>query len=108
MLIHTPDPHAAAHLDELLWQYPDGAFVPHGVAGSDAADVAPIGIGQGTDVPEHHDVLINLGDAVPLFFGRFERLAEIVVQEAGARAAGRERYRFYRDRGYPLHHHEIN
>lgn len=108
VLLHTPDAASAASLDELLWQYPDGAFIPHGIAGGDEIHGAPVGIGHGADVGEYHDVLINLDDEVPLFFGRFERLAEIIVQDADARSQGRARYRFYRDRGYPLHHHEIN
>jgi DNA polymerase III subunit chi len=43
---------------------------------------------------------------VPTFFGRFERVAEIIVQDR--RDVGRDRYRFYRDRGYPLFHHELD
>ena len=41
----------------------------------------------------------------PPFFSRFERLAEIVgVDDA---AAGRERYKFYRERGYELRAHDM-
>ncbi|MCZ6854116.1 MAG: DNA polymerase III subunit chi, partial [Gammaproteobacteria bacterium] len=54
----------------------------------------------------HDDVLINLSDHVPTFFGRFERVAEIVVGETTNR--GRERYQFYRDRGYPLFDHHLD
>ena len=54
-----------------------------------------------------HDVLINLAPEVPNFFSRFARLAEPLDQEPGIREAGRERYRFYRDRGYPLESHQI-
>ena len=51
-------------------------------------------------------MLINLGSDVPTFFGRFDRVAEIVLDPE--RDLGRERYRHYRDRGYPLQHHELN
>ena len=40
------------------------------------------------------------------FPGRFERVAEIVV--GSSRDAGRARYQFYRDRGFPLYHHELD
>ena len=40
--------------------------------------------------------------AVPPQFARFERLLEIVGNEDEELAAGRERYRFYRDRGYAI------
>jgi DNA polymerase-3 subunit chi len=53
-------------------------------------------------------VLINLHDAPPPFFSRFERLAEVVgADEAGA-AAARERFRFYRERGYELRTHNLS
>jgi len=65
-------------------------------------------IGQGEEPdPEHRDLLINLSDQVPLFFSRFERVAEIVGGNEAARKQARERFRFYRDRGYPLNSHEL-
>ena len=54
------------------------------------------------------EVLINLDSDVPLFFSRFERVAEILDQDPQTRQKGRERYRFYRDRGYDLNTHEID
>jgi DNA polymerase-3 subunit chi len=51
-------------------------------------------------------VLINLSDEIPRFFGRFDRVAEVIPRSR--RDAGRDRYKFYRDRGYPLFHHELD
>ena len=53
------------------------------------------------------DVLINLAPAVPEFFSRYERVAEVVDANAVRREQSRERYRFYRDRGYPLNTHQV-
>ncbi|MCY1304906.1 DNA polymerase III chi subunit, HolC [compost metagenome] len=55
----------------------------------------------------HHQLLINLSDQPPAQFASFERLIEVVGSGAAAREAGRQRYRFYRERGYPLTHHDI-
>jgi DNA polymerase III subunit chi len=52
-------------------------------------------------------VLLNLGTAVPPFFARFERVAEVVLNEASARAESRRRWAFYKDRGYALTHHDM-
>ena len=41
------------------------------------------------------------------FFSRFSRLAEIVVEQDPVRVPARERFRFYRERGYPLQTHQI-
>jgi DNA polymerase-3 subunit chi len=50
----------------------------------------------------HQDILVNLGMAVPEGFGRFERLVELVGSDDDDRAASRQRWKFYRDRGYTL------
>lgn len=103
--VHTASADAAAELDELLWHYPEHRFLPHAREDGDDAGQAPLVVGWST--PSHHDgVLINLCAEVPAFFGRFDRVAEIVVGET--RDSGRDRYRFYRDRGFPLHHHELD
>ncbi|MCU7809071.1 MAG: DNA polymerase III subunit chi, partial [Candidatus Thiodiazotropha sp. (ex Semelilucina semeliformis)] len=52
--------------------------------------------------------LIDLSAAIPAFFSRFERVAEIIDKEPQVVTAGRERFRFYRDRGYPLNKHDIS
>jgi DNA polymerase-3 subunit chi len=48
--------------------------------------------------------MINISDRTPQHFARFERLFEIVSMEESEVAAGRERYRYYKARGYPLTH----
>ncbi len=67
----------------------------------------PIWVDHVAEHPGPATVLINLDPAPPPFFSRFERLAEIVGTEAADAAAGRERYRFYRERGYELRTHNL-
>ncbi|SDW48598.1 DNA polymerase III subunit chi [Thiocapsa roseopersicina] len=107
VLIHCPDPGQAQHLDRLLWTFREDSFLPHGRVGHTDLDLTPVLIsGDGSPETEDH-VLINLSNEVPEFFGRFERLCEPIDHDPAARLAGRERFRYYRDRGYPLEHHEI-
>ena len=47
---------------------------------------------------------MNLDSHVPPFFSRFERTLEFVNKDTEVQAAGRERYLFYKQRGYPLNH----
>jgi DNA polymerase-3 subunit chi len=51
-------------------------------------------------------VLLNLHAEPPPFFSRFERLAELVAADERNVAAGRARFRFYRERGYDLRQHD--
>ncbi len=107
VLLQVQSENDAQHLDRLLWTFHDQSFLPHGRLGSADPALNPILIGHGGSGGEEHDVLINLAGEVPSFFSRFERVAEIVPSEPSAKAASREHYRFYRDRGYPLQTHSI-
>jgi DNA polymerase III subunit chi len=101
----TPDAQATDALDRLLWLQPATGFLPHCRLASPLASETPIIVDH---VLEHEGpaaVLINLSLEAPPFFSRFERLAEIVP--AAQAQAGRERYRFYRERGYELRAHNL-
>lgn len=92
-------------MDNLLWTFQPGSFLPHGTNENTNND--PIVIGK-TQPPETiHDVLINLAGTSPDFFSSFDRVAEIVGGSESEKLEARERYRFYRDRGYELETHHI-
>ena len=103
----TPDVATTDALDRALWLRPPTAFLPHCRVGSALAGQTPIWIDHVDDHPGPATVLINLQPAPPSFFSRFERLAEIVGIEDADAAAGRERYRYYRERGYELRSHSL-
>ncbi len=105
--LHTASDAESRHLDRLLWTYRDGSFLPHGIQGNADPGLNPVLIGHQDDGAGEHDVLINLSNEVPAFFSRFKRVAEPLDQDQEVRSAGRNRYRFYRDRGYPLASHDV-
>lgn len=92
-------------LDDLLWTFHDRSFVPH--AKAEDTDSAPIRIGCNGGATDMHDVLINLSAAVPDCFSQFERVLEIINGDETLRQEGRARFKFYRDRGYPLDTHNL-
>jgi DNA polymerase-3 subunit chi len=107
IFIHVPDREQAHHLDRLLWTFRQQSFLPHGLVAEADRELTPILLGQDGDPGDENQVLVNLSLDVPNFFGGFERLCEPVDQDPTVREAGRRRWAYYRDRGYPLHHHEI-
>ena len=122
-LLFCADEASAKQLDELLWGHTETSFIPHqlidpaqshaqstaqSTTQSTAQSTAPIGITWGEDTPEHHGMLINLVAETPSWFGRFETLAEIVNTDPEQKKIKRERYSFYRDRGYPLAYHDVS
>ena len=128
--IHTESAQQAAHMDDLLWTFSQGSFLPHALSHQITGDdmIPPIIVGHSSELPTTHTdvlvsreagcrerpviqpnaaLLINMASDVPLFFSHFERVAEIIDQNPAQKQAGRERYRFYRDRGYDLQSHNI-
>jgi DNA polymerase-3 subunit chi len=94
--LHTAGAAEAQTLDELLWNFHPASFVPHALSGAEG-DV-PVRIGWG-GAQAGGDLLINLDLAVPPFFDRFPRVAEIVVQSDAVQRALRDHFRLYRERG---------
>ena len=107
VFIHAASGEEAQKLDRLLWTFRDDSFVPHSLAGdgSDPDDPVRIGAGPAPDPPP--GVLINLAGNVPSRVGGSMRIAEIVGADPAGRAAGRERYRRYRDQGFALTLHRL-
>ena len=107
VMVYTPDEAATEKMDQLLWSTSAISFIPHCRASDSLAPVTPVIIDHNADNFTHDDVLLNLHNEQPLFFGRFHRLIEIVSLEENDRTAARDRFRFYRDRGYEIKSHDI-
>ena len=115
VFVRAPEAHAEA-FDDLLWDYPPDRFLPHARLGAESSEPVVIGAPEDLDRERaaadagHGDaqegVLVNLAPDIPKTFARFGRVSEIVL--ASERAAGRAKYRQYRERGYPLFHHELD
>ena len=118
VFVNAADETDANRLDDLLWTFSQGSFIPHLVAGRGAAadgdEPVVIGVGDSdsaddppAEAGEHWDVMINLAQEVPGFFSRYARVAEVVDADPARRTQGRQRYRYYHDRGYKLETHPI-
>jgi len=105
--ILTDSEQATRLLDDQLWTFKDDNFVPHEPYNDKGENMAPIVIGHNSEPKTPSDVLINLTSEVPLCFSSFERVAELVDAEESKRHNARERYRFYRERGYELKTHKL-
>lgn len=97
---------AVEQLDTLMWQYPEGRFLPHTRADDKDSGKAPVHIGTLSDL-NPTDVVINLcPEAVPQP-ERFSRLLEIVPYAENERQASRVKYKAYRNLGLRPQTHEI-
>ncbi|MDH4014285.1 MAG: DNA polymerase III subunit chi [Chromatiales bacterium] len=106
--IHAGSDREARAMDDLLWSFRGGSFIPHAVVTPHEVHGEAVLIGHDADNdPAETDLLINLADEIPMFFSRFERVAEVVSEDKQSRESGRNRFRFYRDRGYDLRTHQL-
>lgn len=108
VLVYVPHGERGEQLDRLLWTHPATGFVPHCRAEEALASETPIVLASKLESPLHDDCLLNFSDEIPPGFSRFQHLIEIVSIEDADRLPGRERYRFYRERGYPLEARDIS
>jgi DNA polymerase-3 subunit chi len=102
VIVYSPDPKVLADFDRNLWTYQATGFVPHCFVNSPLATETPIVLTSSGDSLPHHDVLLNLGDEWPPFFASFERVLEIVATEETDKEHARERWSFYKKRGYDI------
>jgi DNA polymerase-3 subunit chi len=105
--VHAGSKEQLEKIDNLLWTFRAGSFIPHQRYQDDSSDDSPVQLGT-HDAPNiDSDVLINLAPEVPLFFSRFQRVAELVGPDEQAKVLGRQNFQFYRDRGYSLKTHNL-
>ncbi len=103
--IHTASQAEAARLDDLLWTFRDGSFVPHELL-HDGAE-SPVTIGCDGNFAGSRDLLINLGDDIPEFTDSFTRVAELVSADEHCRQVSRRRFAAYREMGHTPNTHHV-
>ena len=86
-------------LDQLLWTFADGSFVPHDWLTSNVTDEAPVLLSAGATPTSAFDFVVNLASDPPPFLHLTRRIAEIIDGDEGRRRAGRLRFKAYRELG---------
>lgn len=105
LYLQAGDNEQAIKIDTWLWQ--EAGFTPHGLASEKNAHLQPVVIGSGDEAGQHSDILVNLDQRIPPHIGQFRRVIELVAGPEDQRQAARDRWKSYRDRGYPVTKHEL-
>jgi len=108
VIVFCADRESAHRVDRALWTTPAIGFVPHCAPDDPLAAETPVIVDCRGEALLHEEVLVNLRPEWPPFFSRFQRLIEIVGTDGEDRAQARERFRFYRDRGYEIRTHDLS
>ncbi|HUQ27141.1 MAG TPA: DNA polymerase III subunit chi [Usitatibacter sp.] len=107
LIVYSPQREVLADFDKSLWTFQATGFVPHCFVDAPIADETPVILATSGDALPHHDVLLNLGDDWPPFFASFERVLEIVANDEADKQRARDRWSFYKKRGYDLQVHDV-
>mgnify|MGYP003343607760 FL=1 len=86
-------------------------FLPCAQFSDKSAKLFPIILSTVSDIPLWADdiiVLLNLDTKIEMTFSSYCRVIEIVDQTELNRQKGRERYKYYKERGYEIFGHRVD
>lgn len=95
-------------LDRLLWTQSALGFTPHCHLGDQLQKETPIVLATDIENIPQNNCLVNLSNAIPPGFERFDELVEIISIDDNDRLPGRDRFRFYREHGHDLQNIDIS
>lgn len=109
-LVITAPSATLAVLDTMLWHLEPHDFVAH--CRADATDglleASPVVLLEDPRQARHHEVLLNVGDEVPLGYADFGKLIEVVsAHDDTDRQCARERWHHYVQHGYAIVRHDL-
>jgi DNA polymerase III subunit chi len=98
-----------ARLDQALWTFSPQDFVAHVSApcSPQAMLHSQVLLCDDAAQAQGYTVLVNLTDALPTEFSRFDRVIEVVTADAADRSAARERWKQYVALGYAITRHDL-
>ncbi len=114
VFMRTDDSQQSATLDKMLWTFSQNSFVPHTIYDAKTCNAEehdstryPVLIGCGEPPLACADLLISLQQAAAADYTKFGRVAELIIDQAADKSAGRDRYRFYCAQGIEPQTHQI-
>lgn len=108
MLVWLSDDRELTAFSQRLWCAEDIMFIPHCRFDAAEADETPILLTTTLPVPVECSLMLNLCQSVPDASHRFTRILEVIAREESSVLAGRGRFRYYRQQGYTIEHHDMS
>lgn len=108
--LQVTDRATAEELDNLLWSFRPDSFIPHATTDTMAdleGEEVPVIIGYSEVCQVPTGLLINLGTGIPAFFDKFDRVAEIVIEQDQVKQESREHWKQFRASGIEPELHRL-
>lgn len=91
------------HLNERLWTFDPGSFMPHGAKSDGAETEQPIYLTTDEENPAGADIMVVVDGAIPNSIESYSRCLDVFDgRNDDAVTAARERWKAYRDKGYDV------
>lgn len=104
----TDSPEQSRKLDDLLWTFRAGSFIPHQLYTGEQPELEQVILIGSLPAPENwQKVLFNLSSHYPDFGPPTGRILEILDNSETTKAAGRERYKQYQKTGIEIATHKM-
>lgn len=103
----TDSAEQSRHLDDLLWTFRAGSFIPHQIYTGEPPGFEKVILIGSLNAPENwQKTLFNLSSHYPDSGPQTERILEILDNSETTKAAGRNRYRQYQQSGMKITTHK--
>lgn len=99
----TDDAEQSQAIDDLLWTFRAGSFIPHQLYTGDIPALEQVLIGPLPAPAQWQKTVINLSSQC----ANAERVLEILDNSEATKAGGRDRYRHYKEAGHNLTTHKM-
>lgn len=107
VFVHMRDPKMMQMFNQYLWHSRPLSFLPHVLADHFLATQTPVVIGSDPGSIMKLDILINYDPLIPDYYSRFDRVLEVVSEDAVDRELSREHFRFFKQNGCPVFSHDL-
>ncbi len=98
----------AEMLDQMLWTFRAGSFIPHQIyAGTPPHPANAVVIGTTPAPKGWGQILVNLSSRPPETLDDHEKILEILDNDDTSKQLGRQRYRFYQQSGFDITTHKL-
>jgi DNA polymerase-3 subunit chi len=105
-LVIVADKELADVLSLGLWSWRDTSFISNNFQES-SSRLDTVVFGDNPTLT-HHDTMVNLRDQIPSRFSSFKRICEYVSNNPTQKNNAREKYNWYKHRGYPITIHRVS
>ena len=102
VVVKCPSEGRMERLDEALWSYKEGSFLPHGTQDDAFKEKQPVYLTTEDENPNGAEILVTVSGATSADFSSFERVLDMFEASDVQKENARERWKDLKSKGYPL------